>query len=140
MVDPESIADRLARLAQLLAALERTRADGLDAYLADADARAATERRLQLAIQVCIDIGAHLVGELDTEPASDYAGVFRSLASAGVIDAGLATRLVRATGQRNLLVHDYLTVDDRLVFASLAELDDLRGFAADVQRLLDGGS
>lgn len=140
MVDPESVTDRLARLAQLLAALERTRAQGLDAYLADADVRAAAERRLQLAIQVCIDIGAHLVSELDVEPASDYAGVFNSLASAGVIDAELAARLARATGQRNLLVHDYLAVDDRLVFASLARLDDLRSFAAAAQRLLDAGS
>ncbi|MGH2861094.1 MAG: type VII toxin-antitoxin system HepT family RNase toxin [Solirubrobacteraceae bacterium] len=139
MVDPESITNRLARLAQLLAALQRTHAEGLDAYLADADARAATERRLQLAIQVCIDIGAHLVSELDAEPASDYAGVFGSLAAAGVIDAELATRLARATGQRNVLVHDYLVVDDRLVFEALAGLDDLRGFAADVQRLLDAG-
>lgn len=92
MVDPESVVNRLARLDQLLAALE---------------------------------------------PAGDYAGVFGSLRAGGVIDAELAARLARAAGQRNLLVHDYLAIDDRIVFGSLASLADLRRFATAVQRLLD---
>ncbi len=120
--------------------LERTAGRGLDAYLADAEVRAATERRLQLAVQGCIASCAHLVSELGLEPAGDYAGVFGSLRAAGVIDAGLSSRLARAAGQRNMLAHDHLAIDDRLVFGSLARLDDLRGFAAAVQRLLAADS
>ncbi|MDA8067378.1 MAG: DUF86 domain-containing protein [Actinomycetota bacterium] len=46
----------------------------------------------------------------------------------------------QAAGQRNLLVHDHLAIDDRRVFGSLSRLEDLRAFAAQVQRLLDAGS
>lgn len=137
MVDPESVTARLSRLAPLLVQLERTRSVGEAAYLASDDLRAATERRLQLAIQICVDIGAHIVSELNARAPSDYADVFTSLAEVGQIDADLATRMARAARQRNLLVHAYIDLDDRQVFESLDHLDDIRDFAAAVQRILD---
>lgn len=137
MVDPESVIDRLARLAELVERLERTREGGLEAYLSNDDLRAATERRLQLAEQTCIDVGAHLLGEINASPPSDYAGIFTSLAAAGRLGGELASRLAQAARQRNLLVHAYLEIDDRMVFESLQQLDDLRAFAAAAQRILD---
>ncbi len=137
MVDRESVTERLLRLAELVERLERTRAGGLDAYLEDDDLRAATERRLQLAEQTCIDVGAHLLSEINAPPPGDYAGIFRSLADAGQLDDELATRLAQAARQRNLLVHAYLRIDARKVFASLDQLEDLRAFAGAVERMLE---
>lgn len=137
MVDRESVVARLDLLARLLAELEPTRERGLNAYLVDDLLRAATERRLQLAAQVCIDIGAHLLSELGAPTASDYGAVFKSLADGGHLDHELAGRLIQAAKQRNLLVHAYLEIDNRKVFQSLEHLDDLRAFAAAVQRLLE---
>jgi len=39
--------------------------------------------------------------------------------------------------QRNVLVHLYLDIDDREVFAALGRLDDLRQFGAAAQELAD---
>jgi uncharacterized protein YutE (UPF0331/DUF86 family) len=139
LVDPESVVDRLARLGRLLERLEAVRLAGRDAYLADETVRAATERRLQLAEQICIDIGAHLVSEINASPPADYAGIFRSLADAGHLGPELAARLAHAAGQRNILVHAYLDIDDMKVFESLEHLDDLRRFAESAQRMLDVG-
>jgi uncharacterized protein YutE (UPF0331/DUF86 family) len=136
LVDAESQLDRLQRLERLIDQLERVRAAGEAAYLADEDLRMMSERRLELAIQICIDIGAHLVSELSTPTPSDYAGIFKSLADAGHLDGDLGTRLAGAARQRNLLIHLYLEIDDRKVFASLGRLDDLRAFAAVVQQLV----
>jgi uncharacterized protein YutE (UPF0331/DUF86 family) len=137
LVDAESQLERLARLERLIDQLERVRAAGLAPYLADEDLRMMSERRLELAIQICIDIGAHLVSELSTLPPSDYAGIFKSLADAGHLDRDLGTRLAAAARQRNLLIHLYLDIDNTKVFASLGHLDDLRAFAAVVQQLAD---
>lgn len=63
--------------------------------------------------------------------------MFRALVDGGHIDAALAARLARAAGLRNVLVHMYLDVDDREVFAALGRLDDLRAFAREAQRLAD---
>ncbi len=135
MVDAESIATRLDRLTPLLEELEQIHAGGHDAYMAEFRSRLAADHALQLAIQVCIDVGAHLIGELGLEAPSDYRGVFESLQKAG-LEPRLADRLADAAGMRNILVHDYLEVDDEIVWAALGRLDDLRQFAAFAQRQL----
>jgi uncharacterized protein YutE (UPF0331/DUF86 family) len=139
LVDVERIDSRLDRLEHLIELLDEVRAGGEDAYLADERLRAMTERWLQLAIQTCIDIGAQLVSELSVEPPADYAGVFRSLAASGHIEKDLGDVLAAAAGQRNVLVHMYLDINDREVFAALERLDDLRRFAAAAQALADRG-
>lgn len=139
MVDGERLGARLERLERLIEQLEATADAGLEAYLADESLRLLTERRLQLAIQACIDAGAQLVSELSARAPSDYADVFSSLADGGFLERHLARSLGEAAGQRNLLVHDYLDIDDRRVFASLSRLDDLREFATVVQHLADEG-
>jgi uncharacterized protein YutE (UPF0331/DUF86 family) len=139
LVDGETQLARLQRLERLIDQLERVRAGGECAYLADEDLRMMSERRLELAIQICIDIGAHLVSEFSAPPPSDYAGIFRSLADSGHLDRDLGARLSDAARQRNLLVHLYLEIDDSRVFAAFGHLDDLRAFAAVVQRLIAEG-
>ncbi|HLM30115.1 MAG TPA: DUF86 domain-containing protein [Solirubrobacterales bacterium] len=139
MVDAERLEARLERLERLLEQLEQARGAGLEVYLADEGLRAATERRVQLAIQACIDIGAQLVSEVSARPPTDYADVFFSLAESGVLDRPLAERLGQAAGLRNLLVHAYLDLDDRRVFASLDHLEDLRELAVVAERLAREG-
>lgn len=130
MVDPDRAAARLERLRDLLDRLEHVRAAGEDSYLADPDARAASERRLEQAIQICIDLGTQLVMETPARAPENYADVFKSMAEADLLPADLAERLEAAAKQRNLLVHLYMDIDDRKVFSSLESLDDLRQFAA----------
>lgn len=142
MVDVDRIESRIQRLEEMIERLDEVRREGEEAYLANARQRAASERWLQLAIQICIDLGTQLVTEQSARPPSDYAGVFKILGEKGVIPGDLALRLGNAAKQRNLIVHLYMEIDDRAVFASLAYLDDLREFATAVERLAasTGGS
>ena len=132
MVDAESISTRLDRLSQLLEELEEIRAGGHDAYRSEFRNRLAANHAIQLAVQVCIDVGAHLIAELGLEAPSDYRGIFESLRSAG-LEPQLAERLGEAAGMRNILVHGYLEVDDDAVWSALDRLDDLRQFAGFAQ-------
>lgn len=138
MVDPERVRDRLARLDRLLALLETVVAQGRRAYGDDLKTRLQAERALQLAIQICIDIGAHLIAEEGLDAPSDYRGVFRSLEAAAIVEPDLAARLGEAAGLRNLLVHGYADLDDSVVWQSLGRLDDLRAFAAIAARQAEG--
>lgn len=133
MVDAERVRRRLGRLDELLATLEGARDDGREA-LADVRQQLFVEHALQLALQVCIDVGAHLVAELGLTAPDDYAGVFASLERHGVLKPELAGRLARAAGLRNVLVHEYLEVDLDRVWEALERLDDLRDFAAAAER------
>lgn len=142
MVDVDRVEARIQRLEEMIERLDEVRREGVDAYLADAQQRAATERWLQLAIQICIDLATQVVTEQSARPPSDYADVFRILGEREIIPTDLALRLGNAAKQRNLIVHLYMEIEDRAVFASLAYLDDLREFATTVERLADsaGGS
>ena len=53
-----------------------------------------------------------------------------------VLEPELAARLHRAVGFRNVLVHDYVDVDDDIVTQRLEDLGDLRGFTTSVARWL----
>jgi uncharacterized protein YutE (UPF0331/DUF86 family) len=129
LVDPERVRERLGRLDALLARLETTRRRGPEAYLASVDERLRTERALQLALQICLDVGAHLISELGLQPPDEYRETFPRLADAGVLEPKLAARLADAAGLRNRLVHGYADLDDAQVFSALEGLDDLRAFA-----------
>lgn len=135
MVDVNRIEARIQRLEELIERLDEVREAGAETYLDDAQVRAATERWLQLAIQICIDLGTQLVSEQSARPPSDYAEVFEILGEKDVLSKELAVRMGNAARQRNLIVHLYMEIDDRAVFASLAYLDDLREFAIAVDRL-----
>jgi uncharacterized protein YutE (UPF0331/DUF86 family) len=135
LVDVDRVESRIQRLEEMIERLDEVRSEGEEAYLADAQQRAATERWLQLAIQICIDLGTQVVTEQSARPPADYADVFKILGEKSVIPPDLALRLGNAAKQRNLIVHIYMEIDDRAVFASLGYLDDLRRFATAVERL-----
>jgi uncharacterized protein YutE (UPF0331/DUF86 family) len=90
--------------------------------------------------QICIDLATQVVSEQSARPPSDYADVFKILGEKDVIPADLALRLGDAARQRNLIVHLYMEIDDRAVFASLAFFDDLREFATAVERLAESST
>jgi uncharacterized protein YutE (UPF0331/DUF86 family) len=129
LVDRALVEQRLSRLERELDMLARVSAAGRDRYVADDGLQHQAERALQVAIQVCMDTGAHLVAALGLKAPDDYRGVFERLAAGAGLDRALAERLKEAVGQRNLLVHAYVDVDPELMWAKLGEADDLRAFA-----------
>lgn len=137
MVDAERAAARLKRLEKLIEDLDEIRKEGEAAYLTQERLRMAAERELELAVQICIDIGTQLVMERSVRAPDSYAEVFRSMAEVDLLPADLADRMSEAAKQRNLLVHFYMEIDDGEVFASLESLDDLRRFGEIVGRELD---
>ena len=63
------------------------------------------------------------------------------LGAKGVLPEALATRLRRAVGLRNLLVHEYGRIDHALVFDAAANhLDDLVRGAETIARFVSPGS
>lgn len=129
MVDRRSLEGRLALIDRELEVVGRARAAGLNAYLADRSLQREVERALQLSIQACIDTGAHIVAAHGLGTPADYGDVFELLATRAELDRELADHLKLAAGQRNLLVHGYMEVDQRRLFAALDGEADLRAFA-----------
>lgn len=137
MVDRDVVERRLRQLDERVVLL-RDLADRHDegSYRREVALRAQVERHLQLAIQAAIDLASHVVAEDTSALPDDYGQTFLALADAGIILPDLADRLRRAAGLRNLLVHGYSDINDRIVWASLNDLGDLTAFATAMARYL----
>jgi uncharacterized protein YutE (UPF0331/DUF86 family) len=84
---------------------------------------------LQLAAQVVMDVSAHLQVELDLGHVTDYREAILSLGKHGVLPEEFIERMSGLTGFRNILVHEYLTVDPMKVHQVLQHgVEDLKEF------------
>jgi uncharacterized protein YutE (UPF0331/DUF86 family) len=108
--------------------IEQVRRAGRDRFLADDGLQHQAERALQLAIQICIDVGAHLVAARGLRAPDEYRDVFERLSRDDTLDTALADRLKDAVGQRILLVHGYVDLDPALIWEKHGEMEDLREF------------
>ena len=130
MVSEDVIARRILTLNESLRELERPEAGQADALVNDAILRAAVERWLQVAVEACMDIAYHVVASEGWTPPESGRAAFASLATHALIPHDLAKRLGGAAALRNVLVHDYVSVDlDRLAQIVREDLGDLREFA-----------
>lgn len=66
---------------------------------------------LQLAIEGCLNIGAHIISADELGAPKDYADIFELLAKAKIINADFADRMKKMAGFRNRLVHLYWDID-----------------------------
>lgn len=77
------------------------------------------ERLLQLIVEVATDINNMLLKSHAKGPTSDYFSSFIALAEADVIPTDFALKIAPSTGLRNVIVHEYQKIDDKLVYHSI---------------------
>ena len=79
---------------------------------------------------MCVDLGAHLIAELDVPPPDTMGQTFDALAQVGVIPEPLAQQLKKAVGFRNIAVHHYEEIDWTIVHRiALHHVNDFSEFA-----------
>lgn len=135
MVDVERLRSLLRRIAGDLADLE---AEDPSALVDDPRGLRAVKYSFVTAVEAAIDVAQHLCASEQWGAPSTNAEAFTILARHGVVDDDLARRLGSAVGFRNVLIHEYVAVDDARVVAALAELDDLRAFIRAVEQRISG--
>jgi uncharacterized protein YutE (UPF0331/DUF86 family) len=80
------------------------------------------------AIEACVDVAQHICASEGWGPPADNGDAVRLLGEHGVLGSELASSIRKAVGFRNVLVHEYIEVDDAIVVARLADLSDLEEF------------
>jgi len=129
VVEKEAVRSLLDTVERRVARLERARGTPPEEYLADRDLQDIVERNFELAVQACITLGVHLLADQPAAPPDTNRAVFGALHREGLLDAELADRLEAMAGFRNVLAHEYASVNPELVHEHLARLDDIREFA-----------
>jgi len=93
---------------------------------------------LERSVQQCVDIGLHIISDLEFQAPETMAGTFEVLERAGCLSHHVAERMTKAVGFRNTAVHAYQEIDWRIVFIIISEhLSDFRDFARQVLEFID---
>jgi uncharacterized protein YutE (UPF0331/DUF86 family) len=88
------------------------------------------------AIEGCIDVAQHICASEGWGPPETNGDAMLLLGRHGVLTPALAETLRRAVGFRNVLVHDYVAVNDAVVVNQLQDLADLEQFVSAIAELL----
>jgi uncharacterized protein YutE (UPF0331/DUF86 family) len=95
-----------------------------DPYLRDI-----VERNLEIAAQCCIDISHRIISLENARKPTGYYDAILSMGELGVLSPDFARHLAPLAGFRNVLVHEYASVDWDQVYQHLQRLADLERFA-----------
>jgi len=132
--DRDVLAERAMTVRRHLARVAERLPDQASELRPSTDASDAVILHLWQAVQIVIDLAVSACLRWDLGAPASYAEAFRRLADAGIIDGGLAARLARAAGFRNVIAHAYDHLDMSRVFRAASEGPrDLEAFLAAVR-------
>ena len=83
----------------------------------DPDAQDIVALNLTRAVQLSVDIGAHVIAGTDALAPETMGQTFDILAGQGLIAPELAARMKKSVGFRNIAVHNYEAIDWAIVHA-----------------------
>jgi uncharacterized protein YutE (UPF0331/DUF86 family) len=130
-LDRDLLAERTIAVERHLARVAEKLPADADAFVPATDASDAVILHLWQATQMVIDVAVAACVKLSLGTPASYADAFDRLGQAGVIAPGLASRLSRAAGFRNVVAHGYERLDmKRVHHAALTGPADLRAFLA----------
>lgn len=134
MVRPEVLQRRLRKLDEYLEILRRLRRYHFEEFIQDPERYGSAERFLQLAIEALLDMGNHVIADLGLGEVRWYSDIPAILAERAGLEPELKEKWIRMIGFRNILVHEYMEVDRRIVYeilqTGLKDLERLRRFFA----------
>ncbi|MFH1054870.1 MAG: DUF86 domain-containing protein [Candidatus Altiarchaeota archaeon] len=137
MADEKRILSKISELDGYLRELEEVRPSGFREYESSVEKRRSCERLLQISIECVVDVCSLLVKGLSAGLPSDEDDLFVKLGGKRVFSKSLVGKLRQMKSFRNILVHRYGTVDDRLVFKFIEEdSSDLREFISQTLKAL----
>ena len=140
-MDREIIEEKIESLRRCVRRVEEKRVSTVEELENDWDTQDILSVNLTRAVQVCVDVAAHLVAETNRPSPDTMAGAFDQLREMGVLSAALTDRLKGAVGFRNVAIHAYRSIDWEIVHTITHDrLDDFQQFARAVLDEIDRSS
>lgn len=130
-MDRVVVEQKLESLRRCLLRIQTKCPQAADTLAADFDLQDVVSLNLSRAVQLCVDIGAHLIAGMEVPPPDTMGQTFDILAQAGVLNAALASSLKKAVGFRNIAVHNYEAINWHIVHSIVKDhLVDFSAFAS----------
>jgi len=121
LFDPDLIRRKLSRLNMYLDKLKPIAEHTFEEYRSDFYLKTSAERLIQLIVECASDINSHVVVESGQRPPEDYTSSFIRASEVGLITRELADKIKGSGGMRNILVHEYMEIDDKKVYSIIPD-------------------
>ncbi len=129
MVDSDLILAKAGSVKRHLSRVIEKRNTALQTFLEDIDRQESVLFNLQMAVQNCIDIAAHIIGEEGFGVPGSTSEMFYLLEENGYLDRNITEKMIKAVGLRNLIVHEYSKIDLAKVFEiAQNDIEDLNEY------------
>ena len=134
MVDRDLILAKAGSINRRCKRIADKSAVDVKAFEDDLDRQESVLFNLQMAIQNCIDIAAHIVSEEGYGIPGSANEMFYLLEENNILERALTEKMVSAVGLRNLIVHEYGKVDLKKVYR--VAKNDIRDLTAFIKSIL----
>jgi uncharacterized protein YutE (UPF0331/DUF86 family) len=105
------ILQKLENIANCISRIESKQPFSVEVLKSDFDIQDTISINLQRAIQAATDLAAHIIAEKNGRTPKDTGDAFLVLHEMGIIDKPLSILMIKATGFRNAIVHEYDGID-----------------------------
>ena len=132
-INRDLVIKRFDRLDILLKKLREIKSVEKKKFLNDLTLQLSAQRALVVSINICIDIGAHILSLNKNRKPETYSEIFENLSDLDIIDKKRKDDLIALVKFRNLLGHLYMEIDNEKVYDIIQrELDILTSFKRDI--------
>ena len=138
MLDRSIVEAHLQNMEEALANLRRYEGLSLKEFSKDLSYIWIVTKGLEILIQNLLDIGAHILASEIKNDWDDYSEIIIKLGQYEIIPEDFSKQIQGMAGLRNILVHEYLRVDEKKLYDYLKDrLTDFTEFMGYIQQYLD---
>jgi uncharacterized protein YutE (UPF0331/DUF86 family) len=132
-MDQVILAQKLESLRRCIQRVEEKTPSDVSQLIQDPDVQDILVLNLTRAVQLCVDIGSHVISESDEVAPTTMGDVFSILEKLGTITPGTCQSMRKAVGFRNVAFHNYDVINWEIVFAICQNfLTDFRRFVSEI--------
>ncbi len=110
-MDKAVVLNKLESLRRCLQRVQDKTPASPDLLIQDYDLQDIITLNLERSVQLCVDIGLHVVSDLEVPVPETMSKTFEVLKTAGCLDSVVAERMIKSVGFRNTAVHAYQEID-----------------------------
>lgn len=133
-MDPLIITEKLESLRRCVQRIHDKTPLEIESLTQDVDLQDILVVNLTRAVQLCVDIGSHIISSSDETGPATMGDVFTILNKLGAITPATCESMKKAVGFRNIAVHNYESINWEIVFAICNKSpDDFRQFVKEIE-------
>lgn len=134
-MDQVILAEKIESLRRYIQRIEDKKPDNINLLIQDLDLQDILVINLTRAVQLCVDIGSHIISTANKPSPQTMGEVLTTVYELTAISLDTREQLKKAIGFRNIAVHNYEAINWEIVYAICHNsLQNFRRFAQEISR------